>query len=460
MKKSIGILSLGLWLLTSLLPAQTVQEAAIARMRARLAEESQYGEFSGVVVVGYKGEILLEEAFGYADVEQQDRLNPSSHFMIASVSKSFTAAAILKLEQEGKLSVYDHIGKYLPEYPGWAGEVITIHQLLTHTSGIPDYINDFPLRFRIKRALNWHPSKDRLISSFKNKELNFDPGTSYEYSNSGYVLLARIVENVTGMEFNQYLRRHILDPLELYHTGTGPYDRVTEERVVPYGGRREMPRALKNFRTEYIFGMGGLYSTAGDLHRWVMALSDTSVLHKVQRDRMFTPFKEGYGYGWEISEESGKLIYSHGGYFPGWNSWVEYYPNDSLDIIILSNRDHALPFWLARDLGSVWMVNTEPEPQAGGRAEAIGVEGRYVKTNMGDEVSRYGLTEIMVAVQEQGVLKLKSSNGDAWTLENVGNNLWKETSNLFTIEFEEYNGLFTLTATDGDHSWYWNRVGK
>jgi CubicO group peptidase (beta-lactamase class C family) len=463
-KKIFIIIYSGIFILAGhlTLSAQTLEEAALARIHARLSEEEEYSEFSGVVLLAHKGEIIFNEGFGYADVEKEEELTGESRFMIASVSKSFTAACIMKLEQEGKLSVYDNIGKYLPEYPGWAGEVITIHQLLTHTSGIPDYINDYPITFRIKRALNWHPTIERLIGSFKNKELNFDPGSDYDYSNSGYVLLARIVENVSGIEFNQYLERNIFKPLHMDHTGTGSFDALND-RVVAYGGRSEDPRPLKNFRTEYIYGMGGIYSNAVDLHKWVSSFTDSVILKANQRERIFTPFKKGYGYGWEISEDDGRLIYSHGGYFPGWNSWVQFYPDDSLEIIILSNRDRSMPYWLVHDIADSWFANMGNEgdqSELEDRGEVVPMCGRYIKTGMGDEVNRYGLSEIMVATEEEGVLKLKSSNGNAWELEKVSNDLWKESTNLFTVKFEEYDGVSMLTVTDGNRVWYWNRVGK
>ncbi len=444
---------------------QAVQEAAVARMRALLETENDGNRFSGVVLVANKGQIYLNEGFGLADVEKNKPLEANNKFMIASVSKAFTAACILKLEQEGKLSVDDPIIKYLPDYPNWSGKEVTIHQLLTHTSGIPDYINDFPISFRLKRALNWHPSRERLLSAFKNKELNFEPGTAYDYSNSGYVLLAQIVENVSGMEFNTYLRKNIFEPLRMTDTGTEDFNMV-KNGAVAYGGKTYDPRPLKNFKQEYIFGMGGISSTAKDLYKWEASFADTLILNQAEKKKMFTPYKHGYAYGWEVSEDQGKLIYSHGGYFPGWNSWVQFYPDDSLYIVVLSNQDRSMPFWLAKELADVWFKNQDgeaPVELAAERGEAIPICGRYMKSTLTEGENANGpipLTEIMVVTQDCDGLKLKTSSGSCWNLEKAGSDSWKEVMGLFRIDFEDFNGNYFLSLTDGSNTWYWSRIGQ
>jgi CubicO group peptidase (beta-lactamase class C family) len=453
----------GFW--TGNLPAQALEEATIARMRAIMETEARSEHFSGVVLVAHKDRILLNEGYGYADIENRQPLTEDSKFMIASVSKAFTAACILKLEEEGKIDVNDPINKYLPDYPEWAGSEITVHQLLTHTSGIPDYINDFPLAFRIKRFLNWHPSREKLVASFKNKELNFEPGTNYDYSNSGYVLLALIVERVSGMEFNLYLKKHILEPVRMINTGTTSFDGVNGGAVA-YGGKNYDPKPLKNFRTEYIFGMGGLYSTSKDLYKWMYSLNEGALLNDGEKEKMFTPHKHGYGYGWEVTEDEGKLIYSHGGYFPGWNSWVQIYPDDSLYMVVLSNQDRSMPFWVVRELANIWFTNQDSDTltkEGTEMAVAFPLSGKYIQS-YGSEIDNaedaYGLSEIIVVNQNELGLSVKCSNEKCWTFEKVGPESWKESVGLFRLDFEDVNGTGMVSVTDGSRTWHWTRVGN
>jgi CubicO group peptidase (beta-lactamase class C family) len=213
MKLNMKKVLLSLFLLViaaNYLPAQSVQQKMDDLLDSYLKEK----KFNGAVLVGHKGQVVYEKGFGYRNEEDKVPSDVNSIFQIGSITKQFTAAVIMQLQEEGKLSVQDKLSKY---YPGFAnGDKITIEHLLTHTSGIYNYTNDTTL---MKSDVTKHYSQSQMVEMFKKYPPDFEPGTKWNYSNSGYSLLGYIIEKVTGKTYEKVVRERILQPLGMFHSG-------------------------------------------------------------------------------------------------------------------------------------------------------------------------------------------------------------------------------------------------
>lgn len=310
------------------------------------------GEFSGTVFVAHNGRILLNQGFGQANVTAGIANSPQTQFRIGSLTKQFTAAAILKLQEQGLLDVREPLSNYLPDYP--RAQEITIHQLLTHTAGIPNYERrpDLPQVVQSPIAL------DALIASFANEPLQFPPGRQYEYSSSGYVILTKIIELVSGEPYEDFLQEQFFEPLGMNSTG---YDFLAPDLPNPAVGYQLTPGGPQPaIRTDSSWptGAGALYSTVEDLYRWDRALYGDELLSPASREAFFTPYvdtRQGayYGYGWDIGTTSGRPSIVHGGGIFGFASFMARFPEDDAVVIVLSNGIQMPPRIVAEGLADI-----------------------------------------------------------------------------------------------------------
>jgi CubicO group peptidase (beta-lactamase class C family) len=306
--------------------------------------------FSGSVLIARNGTVLVRQGYGEADREKHLVNTAQTKFRIASLTKQFTAMAILILQAQGKLNVHDRICTYLSNCPtSW--QTITIHQLLTHTSGIPDFAS-FP-DFQTTQGLPSSPTQ--TIARFKNKPLDFQPGKKFSYSSSGYILLGAIIERTSGATYEAFLRDNIFAPLQMVNSG---YDHNNGDLAVGYRDQTSVPADFMD--TTIAYATGGLYSTVEDLYRWDQALYTDKLIPKNLRDMMFTPFvltsdRSGlhYGYGWGIGEEDNHLLVSHEGVINGFHSVIARYPNDKTVIIILGNRQDMNLFEMRTQIAKI-----------------------------------------------------------------------------------------------------------
>jgi CubicO group peptidase (beta-lactamase class C family) len=311
---------------------------AIPQIDAILSNLAEQHLFSGSVLIGHQGEVLLSQGYGLADREKKIPNTAQTRYRIASITKQFTAIAILMLADQGRLDLHDPICKFFTDCPA-AWEAITIHHLLTHTSGIPDF-TFFP-DFNSKRAT---PSpSEQTIARFKDLALEFPPGDKWSYSNSGYVVLGYIIEQASGLSYEEFLQQFIFTPLELKNTG---YGHNTDSLAVGY------PDAYSQLPADYLdmsilFAAGSLYSTVEDLFHWEQALATEQLVPRKYLDQMLTQQVSipdsagwGYGYGWEIGTERGRRLYQHFGNVEGFADVVTVYPDDGVVIIILGNQQN------------------------------------------------------------------------------------------------------------------------
>ncbi|MBU1241029.1 beta-lactamase family protein [Myxococcota bacterium] len=332
-------------------PAASPSEESkyVGEFKALVAAYEAVDRFSGVVLVQQKGKTIFEANVGYANRELNVLVTQDSLFRIGSVTKQFTAAAIMKLVEQGKCKVEDKLSLYVPDYE--PGKVITIHQLLTHTAGVPNF-TDFP---SYRSVMGKHHSLSQIIDIFRKKPLEFTPGSRFKYSNSGYVLLTAVVEKASGMEYEAFMKKEIWSPAALTSTR---YDRgrpIIKNRAAGY----QMGPGKKLVNASHIdmsvpAGAGGVLSTARDLCRWDRALHDGRVLSEASRKKMFTPDKGSYGYGWRISNLHGTPMILHGGGVNGFVSHFMRFPSKNLCIVVLANHTFARPGMMALGLANIW----------------------------------------------------------------------------------------------------------
>lgn len=294
--------------------------------------ESTLREFNGVVMVVQKGTTLYKKAFGLADREWNIPNTVETKFRIGSVTKQFTSVCILQLAEAGKLGLDDKLNKYIPDYP--KGDSITIHMLLSHTSGIKNYTS-LP-EFWPKAVLPL--SEDSMIALFKNKPLDFTPGTEYNYSNSGYFLLGYIVEKAAGKIFPNYLNENVIKKAGLTNTGMDQLDSVLAFRAKGYSKNRAGVWQHANYISmEAPFSAGAMYSTLDDLVKWTKALHTNKIINSTSKQKMMNPVIDHYGYGLVIDSFKTHPRVWHNGGIPGFSSSLVYYPQDDLCVVAISN---------------------------------------------------------------------------------------------------------------------------
>jgi CubicO group peptidase (beta-lactamase class C family) len=320
----------------------------VSRMEQVIQSYVDGKKFMGTVLVAQNGKILLDKGYGSANLEWNIPDSPSTKFRIGSMTKQFTAAAILLLEERGKLKTDDLIKKYMPDAPA-AWDKITIFNLLTHTSGIPSFTS-FP-DYRSTEATPTTPEK--LVERFRDKPLDFQPGEKWDYSNSGYVLLGYLLEKISGQTYKEFIQENIFKPLGMNDSG---YD--SNSAIIPHRASGYTPTPNGPVNAGYIdmtipFSAGALYSTTDDLLRWEQGLFGGKVLSAASLKKMTTPFKNDYAFGLGVRSDKGHTVIEHGGGIEGFNTQMSYFPEDKLTVIVLSNLNGGAPAEIAPKLASV-----------------------------------------------------------------------------------------------------------
>lgn len=288
--------------------------------------------FMGTVLVVKDDQVVLDKAYGSANLEWNIPNTVDTKFRLGSLTKQFTAASILLLDERGKLKLDDPVKKYLPDAPA-AWDKVTIYNLLTHTSGIAN-MTEFD-NFKEVMRKTWTPAE--LIAGFREKPLDFQPGEKFHYSNSGYVVLGAVIEKVAGVPYAQFLQDNILTPLALKDTGYDSWSQIIPKRATGYA-RRKGQLVNDDFIDMSIpYAAGSLYSTTHDLWAWEKALYGGKVLKPASLKKMMTPFKEEYGLGIMMHDDGGHLQVTHGGGINGFGTSLAWYPKDKMAIVVLDN---------------------------------------------------------------------------------------------------------------------------
>jgi len=296
----------------------------------------QMNQFSGSILIAKNEQILVNKGYGFANYEFDIKNTPVTKFRIGSLTKGFTAVAILQLEEKGLLTLDDNLQKFIPDYP--RGNEITIKNLLTHTSGIPNHteLEDFNKERRV-----YEYSIIETIETFKNKALEFNPGEEFNYSNSNYILLGLIIEQVSLMSYEEYVKHNIFEPLNMKNSGFEYPQKVIKNLTQGYCINDNEIEKAKFRNMSNAHASGALYSTTEDLYKWDRALYSEKLISNESKEKMFTEFKDNYGFGWGIVNVFNHKMIAHSGDIDGFTSNISRFINDDISIIILSNFEQT-----------------------------------------------------------------------------------------------------------------------
>jgi CubicO group peptidase (beta-lactamase class C family) len=317
------------------------------------------GAAGASVIVIKDGRVLYKKAYGLADVEGKVRATTRTNYRLASVTKQFTAMAIMILAERKQLTLDDRLADFFPDFPPY-GRQITIRQLLSHTSGLIAYEDLIPRGTTV-------PLKDKDVLDLlkKQKETYFAPGSRFRYSNSGYAILSLIVEAVSRVPFAEFLKKNIFDPLGMKNT-VAFVDGVStvKNRAYGYTARGDGFTRTDQSLTSSVLGDGGIYSSVEDLYRWDQALYTTKLVGSKTLKQAFTRSvsidgESGYGFGWYIREHLGLELISHGGDTIGFKTVIERFPEMHFTVIVLVNRNDGDPSGIARKIANTVLFGAE-----------------------------------------------------------------------------------------------------
>jgi CubicO group peptidase (beta-lactamase class C family) len=328
---------------TALIAQENHRNALDRYMKA----EASVNGFSGTILVKKAGELIYENAFGFADREWNIPNTPQTKFQIGSVTKQFTAAAILQLAEEGKISLDDKLSTYIPGFA--RGDSITIHTMLIHTSGLKDYEHDQSfLGYAESLILTKTPHlQDSLINYFRNNPYDFPVGSKWSYSNTGYYLLGCIIEKLSGLSFSDYVEKHIIQKAGLENTFVNRWDTIVPNRARGYIERNGKWENAGYMSMEIPFSAGSILSTTEDLYKWNKALFSNKIINRSSVELMTTPHTPSpilgnYAYGLFVDEFSGHPRIGHPGGIYGFASYLVSFPSEDITIIVLSNNESTM----------------------------------------------------------------------------------------------------------------------
>ena len=318
-----------------------------------MQREVDRGHFSGTVLISRDTRVLFAKGYGLANADWGIPNSLDTKFEIGSITKTFTATLIMQLESERKLALSNGICMYIENCPP-AWSAVTLHHLLSHTSGI----YNLTLAADFAREHVVPQTREEILARFRTQPLAYTPGEKFEYSNSNYVLLAMVIEKVTGQPYESVLRQRILGPLDMNATGVVRRESILPQHATGYRpGRTGSPEVDSPIDESWSFGAGSLYSTVGDLQKWSEALDSGKVLPQATLARMWQPVKGEYGYGWQIPAlslgRSNRRVVQHTGLVTGFVTVLQRFTDEHLTVIVLANNLASQPRRVAQSLASL-----------------------------------------------------------------------------------------------------------
>jgi CubicO group peptidase (beta-lactamase class C family) len=387
--------------LASMCTLSSFAQSPAPRMEEIVQSYVDAKDFIGSVLVVKDQSILLNRGYGYADAEWKIPNAPTTKFRLGSATKQFTAAAIMLLVERGRLNLDEPIKSYMPDAPAtW--DKVTIRLLLTHQAGIPNFTG-FPDYAQTK----WKDTTpEALVARFRDKPLDFVPGSRFSYSNSGYALLGYLLERVSGQAYSTFLKSNIFEPLGMSDTGMDDNALILPQRASGYVRRGEQLRNADYLSMTAPYAAGALYSTTVDLLKWERGLFGGKILSPASLNLMTKPVTAGYGFGLFALTRYGNRVFYHSGDIDGFNTMLAYYPDEKLTGVVLGNMNSGAPEEIAEYLGRIALgqhVITDKE------RKTVLLE----PANLADYVGAYrtatGLT--LVITDTGGHLSLQLSNG-------------------------------------------------
>lgn len=312
----------------------------VAKIQEVLSLAHKYRLFNGTALVAENGKVIYKGGFGMANMEWGIPNTPETKFRLGSITKQFTAMLTLQLVDQGRIKLDGKVSDYLPDYRKDVGEKVTVHHLLTHTSGIPSYTSQPGFFQNVSR----NPYKvEEFVKKYASGDFEFEPGSKYAYNNSGYFLLGAIIERVTEKTYEQVLQENIFGPLGMKNTGYDHHDTIIEKRAAGYNKTPDGYTNAQYLDMSIPYAAGSMYSTVLDLYLWDQALYTDKLISAKSKEVMYTPFLENYAYGWVVSNASFKLndqpvqMIRHGGGINGFSTILERFPQEKILIVLLDN---------------------------------------------------------------------------------------------------------------------------
>lgn len=306
------------------------QDSTSQKLDELVTAYANLARFNGAVLVAQHGKILLHKGYGIKNADDNSLNDANTKFQIASATKTFTSTVILKLVELKKMSLKDKLSKYYSGFP--YGDSITIENLLTHTSGLRNFTEE-------DSAIN-ETDEQRMVPYLKTLMPDFAPGTNWHYSNSGYVMLAYIIQKVSGMSYWQAVRKYIFEPLQMNNSGFDFAHLAGNEKAVGYNVLNDSAKQRSPITDSTVpFGAGAIYSTVIDMYKWHHGLQSYKIVSKDLMEKAYEPCAlHNYGYGWQIDSAYGKKMVSHSGSISGFGSNFARIPEDDVCIVLLSNK--------------------------------------------------------------------------------------------------------------------------
>lgn len=403
------------------------------------------------VLVARNGTVLYRKAVGLADLERNVPMKPEMVFRIGSITKQFTAVAILQLMEQGKLGLQDELTKYISDYPV-KGRKITIEQLLNHSSGIRSY-TDMENFDEAMQAVDKTPAQ--LMEVFKNEPFDFEPGTQWHYNNSGYVLLGMIIEKITGKTYGEYIESTLLKPLGMQTSLYGSNTKLIPNRATGYDPAKNGVQVASYLSMTLPYAAGSLMSTIDDLYKWNRALRSGKLLKPATLEKAYSGFvlpnghDTHYGYGWFLGELGGQKVIHHSGGINGYLSDALYIPESDLYVVALSNCTCNPPGDLVTRLAET----------------VLGIQKEYKKIaldpatlNAYTGTFENDLGELRTISIKENQLQSQRSGGTVYTLTPVGKDIFEIPGSGSLLLFQrdaagKVNALSFKTSRQAPESW-------
>lgn len=405
--------------------------------------------FSGVVLIAKDDHILFKRAYGFAHLGHKIKNNVATKFSYASIGKSFTAVAIFHLIQQGKLSLQDNIGKYLPDYQNQkARDSVTIELLLRHKSGLPNY---FHYEKYTQASKEQFRTLDDLTNLYENRPLEFSPGQEFAYRNTNYIVLGRIIEAITRMPYDNYIQKHIFSIADMQNTGNFDIDHITDNVAENY---TLSDVHLNQFqKTIFMSGIkgtpaGGGYSTAEDLYKFATAFKHNKLLNESYTNLMKTEPDHWYGYGMQFAGAKGSGIYGHsGGHFGTGAEW-RIFEQQGYIVALLTNKDLDQGFYNARFFIEKTISGDTPR-----------LNNYFFTQKVINICLNNGIEQAKATIQTSKKLELSERSLNTKGYEMIKRGFYKKAIDLFRLEvlffsnsYDAYDSLGEAYMKDGQVS--------
>ena len=411
-----------------------------------LQKYQEYGQFNGSALVTESGKVIFKKGYGLANMEWDIPNAPDVKFRLGSITKQFTSMIIMQLVEEGKIKLDEKMTTYLPDYRKDTGDKVTIHHLLTHTSGIPSYTS-LPNFFS---DISRDPySVDDFVKKYCSDSLSFEPGSKFSYDNSGYFLLGAIIEKVTGEPYETVLQKRILDPLGMRNTGYDHHATIIPKRATGY---EKSPNGYIN--SPYLdmslpYAAGSLYSTVEDLYIWDQALYTEKLLSNKYKKIMFTPFLNHYAYGWDVRKigladtNDSLLVISHGGGINGFNTRITRLVDDKHLIVLLNNTGGTDLERMTMGITNILYGKPYLQPEKSIAEELYNV---IIKSDVATAIERY--RELKKNERDNYNFREQELNNLGYRL--LQNGKVKEAIEIFKLNVEAYPESFNVYDSLGE----------